>query len=109
MRLTVDLGLLGIVLLSIVLGRPFTIRYARERVPREYWQTPLFLAINQRITWVWAAAFAALVLAHAATGVSLVPVWADAVVTIMAFVYALNFTTRYPEKARKMAGLEKAT
>ncbi len=58
---------------------------------------------------MWAAAFAALVLAHAATVVSLVPVWADAVVTILAFVYALNFTARYPEKARKMAGLEKAT
>ena len=107
-RLAVDLGLLGIVLVSIMLDRPFTMQYARERVAREYWQTPLFLAINRRITLVWAAAFAALVLVHAATVVSLVPVWADAVVTILAFVYAVNFTARYPQKARNAAGLDKA-
>lgn len=39
-RLVVDLGLLGIVLISIALCRQFTMRHARERVAREYWQTP---------------------------------------------------------------------
>jgi hypothetical protein len=107
-RLAVDLGLLGIVLISIALGRPFTMQYACGRVTPEYWQTPLFLAINRRITWVWAGAFAALVIAHAMTALALVPVWTDAVVTILAFGYALNFTARYPDKARKAAGLESA-
>jgi hypothetical protein len=49
-RLAVDVGLLAIVLVSIAIGRPFTMQYARERVAREYWQTPLFLSINRRIT-----------------------------------------------------------
>jgi len=66
-RLAVDLGLLAIVLVSIAVGRPFTIQYARERIAEQYWQTPLFLAVNRRITWVWAAAFAVLVAAHVAT------------------------------------------
>ena len=66
-RLAVDLGLLAIVLVSIAVSRPFTMQYARERVPQEYWQTPLFLAINRWITWVWAGAYAVLVLAHAIT------------------------------------------
>lgn len=107
-RLAVDLGLLTITLISIALGRPFTMQYARERVAREYWQSPLFLAINRRITWVWAGAFAALTVAHALTVLALVPVWTDALVTILALGYALNFTARYPEQARKAAGLDRA-
>jgi hypothetical protein len=106
--LAVDLGLLAIVLVSIGLGRPFTMQYARERVAREYWQTPLFLAVNRRITWVWAGAFAVLVIVHAVTVFFLVPAWADGVVTLLAFLYAANFTARYPDKARKAAGLERA-
>jgi len=107
-RFAVDLGLLAIVLISIAIGRPFTMQYARERVAEEYWQTPIFLAINRRITWVWAAAFTALVVAHAATVFSLIPVWMDLVVTILAFSYAVNFTARYPERARKAAGSQSA-
>jgi hypothetical protein len=107
-RLAVDLGLLAIVLISIAIGRPFTMQYARERVAREHWQSLLFLAVNRRITWVWAGAFAALVIAHTITVLSLVPVWVDAVVTILAFGYASVFTARYPEKARKAARLARA-
>jgi len=107
-RFAVDLGLLAIVLISIAIGRPFTLQYARERVAEGYWQSPLFLAINRRITWVWAAAFAALVTAHAAVVFSRVPVWLDLVVTVLAFSYAINFTARYPEKARKSAATQRA-
>ena len=39
-------------------------QYARERVPKEYWASPLFLATNQRITGVWAAAFAVMTIAN---------------------------------------------
>ena len=107
-RLAVDLGLLAIVLVSIAIGRPFTMQYARERIAEQHWQTPLFLAINRRITWVWAAVFAVLVAAHVATVFFSVPAWIDGVVTVAAFVYATAFTTRYPEKARKAAGLQRA-
>jgi len=74
----------------------------------QYWQTPLFLAVNRRITWVWAAAFAVLVATHVATLFFSVPAWIDGVVTAAAFVYATAFTARYPEKARKAAGLQRA-
>ena len=104
----ITLGLLAIVLVSIAVGRPFTIQYARERIAEQYWQTPLFLAVNRRITWVWAAAFAVLVAAHVATLFFSVPAWIDGVVTAAAFVYATAFTARYPEKARKAAGLQRA-
>ena len=52
-RLVVDGGLFAIGLVSLLIGMPFTLQYARERVPREYWDSPIFFATNQRITGVW--------------------------------------------------------
>jgi hypothetical protein len=34
-KLAIDVGLMLIVLFSLIVGRPFTIQYARESVPRE--------------------------------------------------------------------------
>src|SRR5579872_3568049 len=36
-RLAVDGGLLLIVLFSLAIGMPFTLQYARESVPEEFW------------------------------------------------------------------------
>src|ERR1700756_846435 len=57
-RLAVDGGLLAIVLVSLAIGMPFTLQYARESVPQELWTSPIFMTTNRRITGVWAAAFA---------------------------------------------------
>ena len=101
-RLAVDCGLLLIVLFSLAIDRPFTLQYARERTPKEVWNTPLFLSVNRRIAWVWAAAFAALVAAHAAVAfVAGTPHWIDTAVTIAALFGAFRFTTRYPDVARR--------
>jgi hypothetical protein len=100
-RLTVDAGLLAIVLISLAIGRPFTVQYARETVPQQYWDTPLFLSTNRTITWIWAAAFAAMVASHAAA-VALpgIPARLDVAVTVLALVGAYKFSTWYPERAR---------
>lgn len=60
-RLVVDGGLLIIVLVSLAVGTPFTLQYAKEATPPAIWANAEFLAANQRITLVWAAAFAVLV------------------------------------------------
>lgn len=70
-RLVVDTGLLVIVLVSLAIGRPFTLQYARESASPDVWNHPQFLAVNRRITLVWAAAFAVLVLAD--LGMAFVP------------------------------------
>ena len=49
-HLVVDAGLLAIVLVSLAIGRPFTLPYARERVPKEFWAAPRFLHANRVIT-----------------------------------------------------------
>lgn len=65
-RLCADTGLLLIVLISMAVRRPFTMEYAREQVPAEYWNSPRFVRINYIPTAGWAAAFAAMVVAEIA-------------------------------------------
>lgn len=45
--------------LTLAVGFPFATQYERERAPRERWDDPLFYAMNQRITEVWASIFTA--------------------------------------------------
>ena len=103
-RLAVDGGLFVIVVASLAIGMPFTLQYARERVPEEYWTSPLFLAANQRITGVWAGAFAVMTAADAAAEfVEAIPLWLDVAATIAAFVAAVWFTQWYPALVRRRA------
>jgi hypothetical protein len=57
MTLLVNVTLMGVAWGSLLAGIPFTIQYAREQVAREFWDTPLFLRINQYITAVWGLDF----------------------------------------------------
>jgi uncharacterized membrane protein len=103
-RLAVDGGLLAITLVSLAIDRPFTLQYARERVPQQYWGLPIFLSTNRIITGVWAVTFAIHVAADAAAEyVSVIPIWLDVVVSIAAFVGAVVFSRRYPEAVRRRA------
>jgi hypothetical protein len=101
-RLAVDGGLLLIVLASLAIGMPFTLQYARESVPKEFWTTPLFISTNRRITAAWAAAFAVLTAADAAAHyAAAIPLWADIAASIAAFAAALWFTRWYPAVVRR--------
>jgi hypothetical protein len=100
-RLRVDAGLLAIVLASIALRLPFTLQYARERVPAAIWGSSQFKHVNYVITAAWALAFvimvgADLVLLYAPD----VPTRAGVIATILALVGAIKFTSWYPERAR---------
>ena len=94
-RLAVDSGLFAIVVVSLAIGQPFTLQFARERVPQEYWMAPQFIVTNQRITAGWAAAFAVLTAADAEY-VSAIPLWIDIAASVAAFAAALLFTQWYP-------------
>lgn len=103
-RVRVDIGLLLIVLISIAVRRPFTLQYAREQVPPELWKSPLFLRTNYIITAIWAAAFVVMLAADLAMlyfpDLSLA--W-SILATIVAFVGAVSFTSRYPQRVRARA------
>ena len=49
-RLAVDAGLLAIVLMSLAVDRPFTLQYARDRVPPQFWASPVLITTNRIIT-----------------------------------------------------------
>lgn len=95
LRAVVNAGVLLIVVLSLVMQRPFTRSYARERVPAEVKGT----GISYDITRMWAAAMAVIVLAklvmHFAPGM---PVWVGTAAIVMALGGASWFTAWYPQE-----------
>ena len=57
MAFLVNITLTAIAWGSLLAGRPFTLQYAREQVAPEFWQSPVFIRVNQYITAVWGLAF----------------------------------------------------
>jgi hypothetical protein len=103
-RLRVDLGLLLIVIASMALHRPFTLQYARESVPTEFWNNPEFLRTNYIITGVWALAFGVLVVADLVlVYVPELPPRVGIIATIAALIGAIKFTGWYPDRVKASA------
>jgi hypothetical protein len=101
-RLAVDGGLLAIVLVSLAIGRPFTLQYAREQIPQQFWTSPIFITTNRIITAVWAVTFAVLVAADgAAEYVPAIPLWVDIAASVAAFLSAVWFSRWYPAVVRR--------
>lgn len=103
-RLAVDAGLFAIALGSILIRLPFTLQFAREQTPREFWDHPQFWAINYLLTGAWTATFAIqvvadLVLIHAPA----VPAWIPIAAIVGSFAGAVWFTGWYPARERRRA------
>ena len=100
-RLCVDCGLLFIVLVSLAVGKPFTLRYAREQVAPEYWKSAEFRKTNYIISGVRALAFAILVLAELSIlFVPQLPRRFGIVLIVLALVGAVKFTGWYPDSVK---------
>jgi hypothetical protein len=90
------------VMATIIVRRPFTLPYAKEQAPEEYWDTPLFVKINYVVSAVWAGAFvfAATVgfigdaLLHDANNF-----WTGWVLQLAGIFFAIAFTEFYPDYA----------
>ena len=104
-RLLVDAGLLVLVLVTLMIGRPFTLQYAREQTPPEVWNSPEFVRTNYVISAVWGCAFAVMVVAelvllYAPT----VPRRIGIVAIVLALVGAVKFTGWYPGRVKAKQG-----
>ena len=94
-----NVALFVISLISLVIGKPFTLQYAREQTPEEYWSTPLFYAINRNITLVWTAAFALQTVSSVLTVIwPHHETWFSWIIPLAAFVAATKFTGWYPRR-----------
>ena len=103
-RLAVDGGLLAIVLISMAIGQPFTLQYAREQVPPEVAALPQFHKINHLISGVWAVAFAVMTVAdYEMARLPSVPIWVGVLITVGAIVGAIWFTLWYPAHRQRLA------
>lgn len=90
------------VLGSLVLRQPFTLQYAKEETPEEYWDTPTFLKVNYTITAVWGLAFLGAAIAGWYGDAVLDNnnnLWTGWVLQIFASMIAVAFTAWYPDYA----------
>jgi uncharacterized membrane protein HdeD (DUF308 family) len=100
-RLVIDCGLLSIALVSMAIRNPFTLQYAREQTPQEFWDTPVFVRTNYIITMVWALSFLVTTAADAtATFNKKFPLSLDIGIGLAALALAVVFTARYPVYVR---------
>jgi len=103
-----DMALLAIVSISLILKKPFTLQYAREDTPPEFWDTPDFLRANYIITSVWLAAFffntsfaaSRAVFQHS-------DIWVDWLVSLSCFGSAITFTNWYRKRLERKSGQNK--
>ena len=95
-RLCVDAGLLAVILVSMAVGRPFTLQYAREQATPELWREPDFLRTNYVVTGVWVLALA-LMTAIDATAIftGRISLTVAVGVGLVALAGALTFSARY--------------
>jgi putative sterol carrier protein len=80
---------------------PFTYHYAKKYSPPEVWNNPVFVRINQVMTWVWAGIFAVCIL------LSLYPsVLTRAFIPLTLILgFGLPFNLRFPDHYLKRLGL----
>jgi len=57
MSILVNSVLATLALGSLAVGKPFTLQYARLEVAKDKWQNPVFIFVNQVLTFVWGMSF----------------------------------------------------
>jgi hypothetical protein len=98
-------GVIAIAVLGSLAFVPFTEQYAREQVPREYWQRATFKQVNRLLTLVWGLVFAvSAILGVVAQEVDSGSSWLNWIIPIALVVGAFKFTAWYPEQVKARAG-----
>ncbi len=89
---------------SLLVGTPFTIQYAREQVAQEYWNSPIFIRVNQILTLTWGINFAL-----GALSSWLLPANISTVLHIVLLTIAILMTIRFPDWYRDRALKHRST
>lgn len=93
-----NIALMSIVWTSLLIGKPFTIQYAREVTAERFWKSPLFIRINNVLTIVWGLSFLLLVLMNLSQQYfKLSNGWIYQSLTYIPTLFAIFFTQKFPE------------
>ena len=104
-KLSIDIGILAISLISMIIRRPFILQYALEAVDAETAKQPGFLRAVYLITWAWNAAFVLMIIGNVLTiYVPGLPLWSSLVIAFVARNSAVYFTTWYPQYRKAKHG-----
>ena len=101
-----SLALVAFAFGSLLVRNPFTLPYAKETTPEEYWDSPLFPRVNRIITLVWALSFTVSAAAGLYGDVVLDQpdnFWTGWIIQIGAMLFAFSFTEWYPDVANARA------
>jgi len=85
---------------TLVIRRPFTLGIARRQTPREYWDMPEFIRVNNHITSAWGAGFTFIGVALAVCGAVDAPAWVGITAHVAGLVGPAVFTKVYPTRAQ---------
>ncbi|ANW03340.1 hypothetical protein [Bradyrhizobium icense] len=109
-KLTVDVGVLAISLVSLIIRKPFILQYALEEVDAETAKQPGFLKAVYLITWAWNAAFVLMIIGNLLTiYVPGLPLWSGLAIAFAARNSAVYFTAWYPRYRKTKYGTPPAS
>ena len=86
---------------SMAIHRPFTLGIAKRQTPREYWDMPEFLQVNNRITSAWGAGFTFIAVSLAVGDAVDAPVWVGITAHVLGLAAPIVFTKVYPERVQR--------
>jgi hypothetical protein len=101
-KIALDCGLFLVGAFSLVIGKPFSMQYAREMVDAETARGPGFITANYVITSVWVVAFLLMVAANLLLfNLPNLPLWSGVVIAFAIRNPALYFSKWYPAYRRR--------
>lgn len=90
--------------LTLLLGRPFVLQYARRDLPKEKWNDPGFIRGCRVLTIFWASLMTISVILSIIKRTSLLnlPGWAYFVISLAIIITGLTYTTVFKRRKRLM-------
>jgi len=85
---------------TLAIRRPFTLGIAKRQTPREYWDMPEFVQVNNHITSAWGAGFTFIGVSLAICGAVDAPAWVGIAAHVVGLVGPAIFTKVYPARAQ---------
>jgi hypothetical protein len=97
-----SIGLALFAIVTLLIRRPFTMAYAKDTTPAEYWDSPQFKKINYAISAAWALSFTVSAVSGAISNTVMRDgddFWTSWILPLAAIFFAIQFTEFYPDYA----------